>query len=51
MDKPFAWALISLDGADTPMLHMVNAKSENEMSTGMRVTPVWKDKEEMNSLL
>ena len=43
LDKPFAWALIRLDGADTPMLHMVNAGSENAMNTGMRVSAKWAD--------
>lgn len=33
---PFAWALIRLDGADTPMLHAVDAP-HSEMRTGMRV--------------
>ncbi len=42
-DAPFAFALIKLDGADTPMLHGVRASSAAEMSSGMRVTAVWKD--------
>ena len=25
LDRPFAWALIKLDGADTPLLHAVDA--------------------------
>jgi len=37
--KPFAFALIQLDGADTEMLHLVDADSEDAMSTGMRVIP------------
>lgn len=40
-DKPFAWALIKLDGADTPMLHWVDAGEESAMSTGMRVKVRW----------
>ncbi len=43
MNKPFAWALIQLDGANTPMLHMVDAKEESAMSTGMRVKARWSD--------
>jgi uncharacterized OB-fold protein len=35
---PFAFALIDLDGADTALLHAVDAGSEDAMSTGMRVT-------------
>jgi uncharacterized OB-fold protein len=38
---PFAWALIRLDGADTPMLHAVDAGSPAAMSTGMRVRARW----------
>ena len=41
LDRPFAWALIRLDGADTPMLHAV-AASEGEMRTGMRVRVRWR---------
>ncbi|CAA0093782.1 Uncharacterised protein [Zhongshania aliphaticivorans] len=40
-DKPFAWAMILLDGADTPMLHWVDAGDEAAMSTGMRVKVRW----------
>ena len=40
---PFAWALIRLDGADTAMLHAVDADSADQMSTGMRVQPRWAD--------
>lgn len=43
LDRPFAWALVKLDGADTPMLHAVDAGSENAMSLGMRVVPRWRD--------
>lgn len=38
---PFAWALIRLDGADTAMLHAVDAGCAARMSTGMRVRPRW----------
>lgn len=36
LDRPFAWAMILLDGADTPMLHAVDAPKD-AMATGMRV--------------
>ena len=39
--EPFAWALIRLDGADTAMLHAVDAGSADAMRTGMRVRPRW----------
>jgi uncharacterized protein len=41
LGHPFAWALIRLDGADTAMLHAVDAGSASEMTTGMRVQPRW----------
>lgn len=41
LDKPFAWALVKLDGADTAMLHMVDAGSETNMKTGMKVKVRW----------
>lgn len=37
LDRPFAWALIKLDGADTAMLAAVDAGAESKVSTGMRV--------------
>ena len=41
LDRPFGWALIRLDGADTAMLHAVDAGSAAAMRTGMRVRPRW----------
>jgi len=41
LPHPFAWALIRLDGADTAMLHAVDAGSAAAMRTGMRVRPRW----------
>ena len=43
LEHPFAWALIRLDGADTGMLHAVDAGSAAAMHTGMRVRPRWAD--------
>lgn len=37
LERPFAWALVKLDGADTAMLHAVDAGSPDQMKTGMRV--------------
>lgn len=39
---PFAYALIQLDGAATPLLHVVDAGSESAMKTGMRVRARWR---------
>ena len=43
LQRPFAWALIRLDGADTAMLHAVDAGDEARMSSGMRVRARWRD--------
>jgi uncharacterized protein len=43
LDKPFAWALITLDGADTPLLHAVDAGSSDAIKTGDRVHVHWAD--------
>ena len=43
LDHPFAWALVRLDGADTALLHMVDAGDEARMATGMRVRVRWRD--------
>ena len=40
---PFAFALVKLDGADTALMHAVDAGSIDAMSTGMRVTARFKD--------
>jgi uncharacterized OB-fold protein len=41
---PFGWALIRLDGADTAMLHAVDAGSADVMETGLRVVPRWSER-------
>jgi uncharacterized OB-fold protein len=46
LDRPFAWALIRPDGADTAMLGAVDAGAIDAMATGMRVEPVWSDERE-----
>ena len=43
LDHPFAFALVLLDGADTPILHAVDAGSPDAMATGMRVQVRWTD--------
>jgi uncharacterized OB-fold protein len=44
LDRPFAWALIRLDGADTALLHAVDAGSPERMRTGMRVRARWSER-------
>lgn len=43
LQHSFAWALIRLDGADTGLLHVVDAGEEAAMRTGMRVRVRWRD--------
>jgi uncharacterized protein len=43
LDHPFAFALVRLDGADSALLHAVDAGRMDAMKTGMRVTARWKD--------
>jgi len=43
LDRPFAFALIQLDGADTALMHVVDTGQEEAMRTGMRVSPRWAD--------
>ena len=44
--RPFAWALVHLDGADTALLHVVAAGSEAGMKTGMRVRARFREERE-----
>ncbi|RZQ63271.1 Zn-ribbon domain-containing OB-fold protein [Amycolatopsis suaedae] len=41
LTRPFAWALVRLDGADTPLLHAVDVAEPADMRTGMRVRVRW----------
>ncbi|HET6952258.1 MAG TPA: OB-fold domain-containing protein [Acidimicrobiales bacterium] len=41
LDRPFAWALVRLDGADTGLLHALDAGGPEAVSTGMRVRIRW----------
>jgi uncharacterized OB-fold protein len=43
LDRPFAWALIKLDGADTLLMHAVDAGEPEAISTGTRVHVHWAD--------
>jgi uncharacterized protein len=42
LDRPFAWALVRLDGAGTALLHVVDSSTPERMRTGMRVTVRWR---------
>jgi uncharacterized OB-fold protein len=46
LEHAFAWALVLVDGTDTPMLHAVDAGSSDNMSIGMRVKVRWRAERE-----
>jgi uncharacterized OB-fold protein len=41
LERPFAWVLVRLDGADTGLLHALDVDSPAAVSTGMRVRARW----------
>ncbi|KOG63714.1 DNA-binding protein [Streptomyces griseoflavus] len=41
LDTPFAWVLVRLDGADTVLLHALDAAGPDAVRTGMRVRVRW----------
>ncbi|MEU8504662.1 OB-fold domain-containing protein [Streptomyces brevispora] len=41
LDTPFAWVLVRLDGADTALLHVLDAPGPEAVRTGMRVRVRW----------
>jgi len=43
LDRPFAFALVTLDGADTPLLHALDVAGPEDVQTGMRVRVRWRD--------
>jgi uncharacterized protein len=43
LDRAFAWALIKLDGADTLLMHAVDAGEPDAIRTGARVHVHWAD--------
>ncbi|WP_411149846.1 Zn-ribbon domain-containing OB-fold protein [Streptomyces sp. A30] len=43
LSAPFAWVLVRLDGADTALLHALDAPGPDAVHTGMRVRIRWAD--------
>jgi uncharacterized OB-fold protein len=41
LDRPFAWALVKLDGADTSLLHAFDCGSADRAQAGARVRIRW----------
>jgi uncharacterized OB-fold protein len=46
LERPFAWALVKLDGADTAMLHALDVPSPDDVRIGMRVRVRWRTERE-----
>ena len=46
LERPFAWALIRLDGATTALLHALDTGSPDSIHSGMRVTARFRPPEE-----
>ena len=44
LQRPFAWALICLEGADYPMPHAVDAVDKEKMRVGLKVRARWAKK-------
>jgi uncharacterized OB-fold protein len=42
LDRPFAWALVRLDGADTALLHAFDCGSADRAQPGTRVRIRWR---------
>lgn len=42
-DRPFAWALVRLDGADTTLLHALDVAEPSAVAVGNRVRIRWAD--------
>ncbi|WP_432093197.1 OB-fold domain-containing protein [Streptomyces sp. bgisy100] len=41
LDRPFAWVLVRLDGADTALLHALDVPGPEHVRTGLRVRIRW----------
>ena len=46
LDRPFAWVQVRLDGADTPILHVLDVATIDEVATGARVRIRWAEARE-----
>ncbi len=51
MELPYVSALILLDGADIPMMHLIQEAKATDVHMGMRVEAVWVPDEELGPTL
>ena len=42
LERPFAWVLVRLDGADTALLHALDVSSPDQVQRGARVRARWR---------
>ncbi|MCA9572850.1 MAG: Zn-ribbon domain-containing OB-fold protein [Myxococcales bacterium] len=45
LEPPYACAHVHLDGADSPLLHIVGNLDVDQVRRGLRVRPVWSDEQ------
>lgn len=41
LQEPFAWVMVTLDGADVPMIHCLRAPHAGSVQSGARVRACW----------
>jgi uncharacterized OB-fold protein len=51
LEVPYAYAHLLLDGADLPIMHLIQECPVAEIRCGMRVKAVWKDPSEWTESL
>jgi uncharacterized protein len=51
LEVPYAYGYVLLDGADSPIMHLIQECPVEEMRPGMRVQAVWKDHSEWTESL
>jgi uncharacterized OB-fold protein len=51
LEVPYAYAYVLLDGADLPIMHLIQECPIEEIRPGMRVRAVWKDPSEWEESL
>ena len=43
LQRPFAWVLVQLDGAETSLVHALDVDGPDAVATGMRVRVRWSE--------
>jgi uncharacterized OB-fold protein len=50
MEVPYTGIWVTLDGADTRMMHFCNENDESKLDVGMRIRAVWEDEPRPTSI-